>query len=180
MRTALLALLVAACGSGCVESKSCTEIGCGDQSSIAIHSADWMTPPMAVELDIDGRRVICGAPPLRTAGQAACDDRQVRVEHRERYDCKETRTATAATQSCTPNGRLEQVITVAGTPRRITVTLMADNAVVGQRTFESDYMTFRPNGEGCDPECRQRSDSWELPGDANALDAGVGDAPRSR
>lgn len=159
----LLAFLVIHTSAGCIEGKACTEIGCRDQASIRMHRPDWTTPPRAVELEIDGRRVTCPAPMARSPGGQPCNDPQVRVEHRELVDCTETRTETAVSQSCVPNGRLEQIITVADTPRRLVVTLVADDAVVAQRSFDLSYMTVQPNGEGCEPVCRQRAETWELP-----------------
>ena len=161
---ALAALVLAALANlGCDLSRSCGQAGCFDQASIRVSRADGATPALAVELEVDGRRVICPAPPLRTARGAACDDALVRVEHRELADCTETRTAEARSLSCVPNGRFEQVIGFAGTPGRIVATLKSDSGVVAQRTFDLTYMNVHPNGEGCEPVCRQGARSWPLP-----------------
>jgi hypothetical protein len=141
--------------------KTCNEVGCLDQASITVRGPGGTTPPLAAQLQIDGRQVTCPAPMVGGVG-VACDDRAVHIAHRELGDCTEVRTATAVSQRCVPNGRFEQVITVAGTPQRIVARLMADTTVVGERTFELSYTSVRPNGDGCDPVCRQRAETWEL------------------
>ncbi len=73
------------------------------------------------------------------------------------------RSAEAVSQSCKPNGRLEQVIMIFGTPQRIVVTVMPEGGVPQQRSFEFSYTLHRPNGEDCAPVCRQHSETWELP-----------------
>ena len=76
----------------------------------------------------------------------------------------ETREAGAVSQSCTPNGRVEQVITFSGTPQRVVVTLTAAGTdVVSRADFQLKYETVHPNGEDCEPVCRQAAESWELP-----------------
>ena len=143
---ALFVSLLVASGVACLETKLCLEDrGCADQASIIVRRADGATPPMGVVMDVDGRRVTCQVPP-RGAGGVICDDNRVQVQHRE-----------------VTGGRFEQVINFPGTPKRIAVTLMADNTVVAQRTFELVYMEIRPNGEHCEPVCKQRSETWELP-----------------
>lgn len=142
---ALFVPLLLAPGVACLETKVCLEErGCADQASIIVRRADGATPPMGVVMDVDGRRVTCQVPP-RAAGGVICDDNRVQVQHRE-----------------VTGGRFEQVITLPGTPRQIAVTLMADNTVVAQRSFEVVYMEIRPNGEHCEPVCKQRSETWEL------------------
>jgi hypothetical protein len=165
MRIPLLAAFVFHVGVGCIDvgSKGCTEAACADGATITIQREDGNTQPLAVELDVDGRRITCPAPAPRSAASGACDDARVRVEHRELFDCLETRSATAVSESCKPNGRLAQVISISGTPQQIAVTLMQGVLVVNQRSFALNYLTVRPNGEGCEPVCRQGSEMWVLP-----------------
>ena len=146
MLNRLLVLFLVPASLACFEEKICTLRGCQDQASITLRRPDGKTPPLSVELDLDGRRVTCPAPMARTAGGQACDDVNVQVEHRELSD-----------------GKLEQEITIVGTPKRVGATLTADGAVAGQRNFDMTYMTVYPNGPDCDPGCKQRSELWELP-----------------
>lgn len=159
----LVSVWVLYAGAGCIESKVCTEIGCVNQASITLQRPDWMTEPLAVDLEVDGREIACPAPTPRSAAGHACDDAHVRVEHRELRDCTETRTATAVSLTCVPNGRLVQVISITGTPQRVVATVLAGSSVVGQRIFELSYTSMRPNGDGCEPICRQGSETWVLP-----------------
>jgi hypothetical protein len=147
---------------GCVRGKTCSLIGCVDQASVAIHRADWMMLSLAVELDIDGRKVVCAAPDPQQTG-VACDS-NVRIEVRQLTDCHDTSTPTAKSQTCTPNGRFEDVITIPGTPALVSVTLKSGGVIVGQRDFQPAYTSARPNGPGCDPVCRQSTQTWEVGG----------------
>lgn len=143
---ALFVPLLLAPGVACLETKLCLEEeGCVNQASITVRRADGATPPMGVVMDVDGRRVTCQVPP-RAAGGVICDDNAVQVQHRE-----------------VAGGRFEQVVTLPGTPQRVAVTLMAGTTVVAQRDFQLVYMEIRPNGEHCEPVCKQRSETWELP-----------------
>ncbi|MEA2697897.1 MAG: hypothetical protein QOI66_2168 [Myxococcales bacterium] len=159
----LLVILVFQISAACIGTKICSEVGCRDQASITVHRADWMTLPLALTLEIDGRTVKCAAPPASPASGTPCDDLQVSVAHRELTTCTETRTANAVSLHCEPNGRLVEVITFAGTPQRIVATVKADGADVGPKTFDVTYATVRPNGDGCEPVCRQYAGEWELP-----------------
>ena len=163
MLNRVLVLLLVPASLACFEEKLCTTIGCQDQASITVRCPDGNTPPLSVELDLDGRRVTCPAPMARTAGGSACDDPSVRVAHRELSDCTESRSGTSVSLTCVPNGKLEQVITIVGTPRRVGATLTADGTVAGQRSFDMTYLTVYPNGPDCDPGCKQRSEVWDLP-----------------
>jgi hypothetical protein len=158
-----LVVTLAALASSLGCSKICTLVGCSDSATIVIRRADDTTPSLALELEIDGRRVLCAAPVLGTTGDRACDDASVSVGQRERRDCTETRTPAAASVSCTPNGRFEQVIQFVGTPQRVVVIATRDGALAGQRTFAPSYRALRPNGEDCEPVCRQWSETWVLP-----------------
>jgi hypothetical protein len=163
--------LLAAVSPGCVRSHACTTIGCANQATIAIHRPDWATLALAVELDIDGRKVLCAAPGPQQGG-APCDS-NVSLETRQLSDCHDTSTDGAISQTCTPNGRFEEVITIRGTPDLVAVTLKSAGAVVGQRTFQLAYTSSRPNGPDCDPLCRQSTQTWEI--GASDTDAGGGD-----
>jgi hypothetical protein len=163
VRCLLVTVLLIPGGLACLESRSCTEKGCSDSAAITIQRADGNTPPLSVQLEVDGRRVTCPAPARGSAGGQPCDDPRVFVQHRERVDCTETRTSTAISQSCQPNGTFELVIGLGGTPARVDATVMDGATVVGQKTFDLNYLTVRPNGEGCEPVCRQGAETWQLP-----------------
>jgi hypothetical protein len=140
-----LLLVLLTSSLGCLETKFCNERGCVDQASITVRRADGTTPPWGLVMEVDGRRVTCQSPP-RGAGGVICDDNRVQVQHRE-----------------VASGRFEQVINFPGTPQRISVSLMADTTIVAQRNFELVYTEVRPNGEHCEPVCKQGAETWELP-----------------
>jgi hypothetical protein len=148
--------------TACIQ-HACTAIGCFDQASISVHRTDWSRPGWAIDLDLDGTRIVCTTPASAASGARPCDQPNVQVDVRELADCRETRTEAAASVTCTPNGRFEQVITVMGTPKRIAVVLKATDTIAAHRTFDLIYVAGRPNGPDCDPVCRQASASWEIP-----------------
>lgn len=159
----LLAVLILLGGTGCIEAldgKVCTERGCGNGASITLRRSDWTTPPLALELEVDGRRVSCPAPPARNSGGQPCSEAGIHVAHVELADCVETRTVSYA---CTPNGKLTQVIRFVGTPQRIVVTVKTGAESPPERAFDIAYQSVRPNGEGCEPVCLQAAEMWELP-----------------
>jgi hypothetical protein len=176
------ALLLLASTAGCrTGGKACTAIGCADQASIAVHRTDWAMLSLAADLDIAGRKVTCAAPlPPQIGG--GCD-MDVAIEVRELADCHEVQAGGARGQSCIPNGKFEEVITIRGTPPRVTVTLKAGSVVAGERTFDLSYTSAQPNGPGCDPTCHQAQPTWELPAtapdkvDGGQKDAAPADAP---
>jgi hypothetical protein len=157
----LLAILLG--NLACDEMKACTTRGCTDQASIQVRRANGELSPLGVELEVDGRRVICGAPLRGGQARGACDDPVVFVVHRDLLDCIEIRSGQGVSLSCGPNGQTEQVITFLGTPQRVAVTLKAAGDVVAQQSFEFRYAPDRPNGDGCDPVCQQATESWLLP-----------------
>jgi hypothetical protein len=167
--------------AGCVQrGGACSLIGCTDQVSLAIHRADWSRLSLGGVLDIGGRKVTCPAlNPPQTRG--SCDT-DVTIEVRELADCREAASGGAVSQTCTPNGRFELVVTIRGTPPRVVVTLTSGATMVAQRSFELAFTSSRPNGPGCEPVCRQSSERWELPvdpGDAGAADVALDSAADS-
>lgn len=164
-RAARLVLLVPLLAAGCDLlgfQKSCTAIGCVDGASITIRRAEGMTPPYAVVLSVDGRRVTCPAPERGSHQSATCDG-PVSVAYRETADCHEERTAGAVSQSCVPNGKFEQVIGLSGTPTRVAITLSVGDTVAAERTFDLTYVPGRPNGPDCEPICHRATADWVLP-----------------
>jgi len=158
-----LAMLFVCSGVACTQSVSCTEIGCGDHATIHLRRTDGMTPALATELEIDGRRVTCSAPMPNGATIQVCDDTRVHVVHRELTDCTETKSPSSLQLSCVPNGRFEQTIGVDGVPKKIVVKILENGTVTTQKSFEPNYTTVRPNGDGCEPTCKQYDETWEIP-----------------
>jgi hypothetical protein len=165
MTRGLLTVVVVHILCGCVDDlvsqKLCTERGCGDSASVTVRREGGTIPPLAVVLDVDGRRVTCPAP--IPGGRQICDDSRVSVTHYEQADCTETLTMSGPSESCKGNGRFAQRISLVGTPKRLVVTLSSESLATMERIFEPTYKALRPNGEGCEPLCQQWSETWVIP-----------------
>jgi hypothetical protein len=157
------ALAVAlALGLGCSGTKTCTLIGCVDEMDLRIERADGTPVNLAVSVTADGQAVTCSAP---TTGSTATCDGNVMVWSHALQDCNQQASANGAMSVvCVDNGRFAQDITINGTPRAVTVSLLsADGVVVAERTFTPAYRAVQPNGPGCGEICQQASDAWTLP-----------------
>jgi hypothetical protein len=147
---------------GCDGGHACTEIGCVDAWSLTLRQADGSPPTHAVELDIDGERVVC--PPVSLdARYATCAD-SVMIQLSDEVVCEEHESPNGdRSQECTPTGRFEEIVVVNGTPAEVVVALSDGDTVTDERTFEPEYETTQPNGPECGPICHQASDRWDLP-----------------
>jgi hypothetical protein len=154
MKKLALAVMLSALAPAC--EKVCTLVGCGDSATLSLRRADGARPDFALELEIDGRRVTCAS------AEQTCD-MGVTTTVRPLADCHEERGADFRRLVCTPNGRFEQVISLGGTPARVSVTVKSPNGATAQQTFALVYQTTQPNGPGCEPICKQASESWEIP-----------------
>lgn len=151
---------VAACAHVGSEIKhACTEIGCIEAASIAINESDWSYSELALELEVDGRRVRCNSAMM---GQGSCDDARVTVGAEELADCVETRTQNSASSSCAPNGKFRHMVFMEGTPQRVAVSVTRPDGSTSQREFELEYQPHRPNGPECGPVCNQAKAQWTL------------------
>jgi hypothetical protein len=165
MKLLAVVLLVLASVSSCLLPHECTDIGCLDGASITLRRSDGMRLALDTELTIDGRRVVCRAPPPASGGSlpiSQCDT-DVSMTSRELADCHEERSGNVVTQVCTPNGKFEQILSIRGTPARVAMVLRENDQVVADKTIDLRYETARPNGEGCEPVCRQANTTWLLP-----------------
>jgi len=142
------------CGQGC------TEIGCIDQLDILIQAADGSERSYDATLLIDGEEITCPAPELDSTG--ACTDARVSVALWELTDCEETRTKDSVSQSCTPNGKYMQWLTIEDTPEEVHVVLSSADFPTVESTFTPKYSSSRPNGKHCPPQCHQATETWTV------------------
>ena len=147
--------------SGCA-GQECTEMGCIDGYEVTIRRADGTAPTEPVAVEYGEEHVVC--PPVSVDGEryVACSI-AVGLSLRDQVTCTETQDDDSQSQSCTPTGDYELSLTIQGLPVSVRVTLNGDDTVIHERTFTPDYRSFQPNGEGCEPTCRQASDVWSLP-----------------
>jgi len=169
----VLALLgsAAVLSPACVTTKACTEIGCTDQFSAAIEGASASLPPGMHRLDVvaDGTTLSCTfsvpVEPLPGGGLPAptCSP-GLMLFVGPAMTCTTFETDAAKGQRCEPiPDRVQERLSIAGTPAHVTVTQWAGDAMIFQQTAAPTYQLNRPNGPDCEPVCRQASAAWSLP-----------------
>jgi hypothetical protein len=157
----IAAALMGALTLGCSGTKTCTLIGCVDEMNLRIERADGTPVNLAVSVTADGQVVTCSAP---TTGSTASCDGNVMVWSHALQDCNQQASANGAMSVvCVDNGRFAQDITINGTPRAVSVSLLSGDGVIAERTFTPAYGAVQPNGPGCGEICQQASDAWTLP-----------------
>jgi hypothetical protein len=126
-------------------------MGCEDRFELSLRPRDGRpAKDIVIELDIDGAPVTCT---LATESDEprACNP-QVSVVEQEIQHCRRA--------GCKGTGRFEQLITVAGTPKRVRTRIKRSMQVVGEKLFVPRYGRVRPNGPGCPPVCQQARRTW--------------------
>jgi hypothetical protein len=141
----------------CSEHKTCTLIGCNDHLTFQIELASGGKPQFAASLLIDGRTVACPAP---VEGTIATCDVGVSTTSRELESCT---SAGNGYEVCVGSGIFAQTIVVAGAPADVSISLLNGTIVVAQQDFHPHYVSNQPNGPGCDPICRQATETWTVP-----------------
>jgi hypothetical protein len=147
--------------SGCA-GQECTEIGCIDGYELTIRRDDGTAPTERVEVEYGDEHVVCPLVAVDGERYVACSI-AVGLSLRDQVTCTKTQDDDSQSQSCTPTGDYELSLSIQGLPASVRVTLNEGDAVVGERTLTPKYRSFQPNGEGCEPTCRQASDLWSLP-----------------
>jgi hypothetical protein len=152
--------------AGCT--KTCTEIGCGDQLHVGVANEDGSYTPGThlLEVTADGVLLSCTfpLPPGTAAGGAIasplCSPGLQLFAHPLAH-CTTSATATTVSQTCTPiEGTIQEQITVNGTPATVRLRQTVDGTVIFDRTITPTYKSSQPNGPGCEPICRQASAEW--------------------
>ena len=143
-RVARLGPLVAAVALalGC-RGCACTQIGCADGARIIIHR-EGAPLRLAANLDLDGTKVECTAPPATGGGGDSCRPPLASLHGSAR----------------------DLTVEIANlAPKRITVTLLDGTTAVAERTFAPRYEKLEvDNGVGCgDLTCHNADETWTLP-----------------
>lgn len=157
--SSLLLLAGAACdGLG----QECTEIGCADGVLFDVLPEDglWEEGAYALVVRLDDVTYTCefSVPAdLPTAGllnSIPCGG--LNVELAQRTTCSEVREGTQSSQGCEPiPDQYDLLISSYGTPAESRITLERDGDPVLNDERTLDYEETFPNGEDCDPGCKQ-------------------------
>lgn len=173
-RLLLLALLLVAAGS-CIEldlgldDEDCTEIGCSDGVTVSLrHDGTWVDGAYEFQFDLDGKDTVCTTnlpADLPTAGESAtisCSP-ALSVTLGQEFECKETKTKDAVSQSCQPIADRWLIrAQIDTTPHKLKLRVVRDDEQLLSKSVDLKYKDVRPNGEDCGPVCSQSSADLKL------------------
>lgn len=135
--------------------KVCTQIGCIDGYRVELKKATPWTPGVyTFTADLDGKVIECkGSLPLQ-----ACE--------------------AGPSLSCTEDGKLQigesgcalppaqqgfSDIMISGAPQRVKLTIAQDDKPLYSGDLTPNYITSKPNGEGCEPTCNSAAGEVAVP-----------------
>jgi hypothetical protein len=160
---------VAGAGGAAGCTKVCSEVGCANQFTASIRSADGSFPSGThlLEVLVDGVMQTCTFTFAETSpgiGRVAewCSSAFAFTVDNDRT-CTEIRTDQSVSQKCEPiPGQFIETIMLAGTPAQVHVWQYVDGAPILDAAAAPSYADAFPNGADCPPVCRQASASWTL------------------
>ena len=157
--TALLAALPACAapspGSSDPGGKVCTQMGCINGLHVNLAKVTpWTAGNYTFAFELDGAPVTCtGALPL-----PACDQRPaLRCDVEGKVQIGESGCALPPEQ----HGFSD--IQISGAPAKVKLTITREDQQLHSGELAPTYVTSRPNGPGCEPECRGANAEVALP-----------------
>lgn len=165
---ALAALGASSAASCAALGQSCTEIGCSDGAGITLQSKDgtWQDGTYALTLQVADSTHTCtlvlpqDLPPLGAVREVPCDPTLgfPGVSFKQEAECHEERSEDSVSQVCNPiPDHYSWQIGLPRTPANVIVALTRDGETLLEQALQPQYQVTRPNGEGCEPVCRQAS-----------------------
>ena len=157
--TALLAALPACAapspGSSDPGGKVCTQMGCIDGLHVNLAKVTpWTAGNYTFALELDGTPVTCtGALPLPACDQGAA----LRCDVEGKVQIGESGCALPPEQ----HGFSD--IQISGAPAKVKLTITREDQQLHSGELAPTYVTSRPNGPGCEPECRGANAEVALP-----------------
>jgi hypothetical protein len=140
-----LAVLLAACASE-PGSRACTLVGCQTGYVIALQASQWPTGAYRVDIDADGRKIVCNASiPLPKGNPGnVCDAADVTL-------------GLSGSELPVDSQSLSEVRFNGTLPKGVHVAVQRDSTVLADKTFVPAYKTSQPNGPDCEPTCTNDS-----------------------
>lgn len=157
--TALLAALPACAapspGSSDPGGKVCTQMGCINGLHVNLAKVTpWTGGNYTFALELDGTPVTCtGALPLPACDQGAA----LRCDVEGKVQIGESGCALPPEQ----HGFSD--IQISGEPAKVKLTITREDQPLHSGELTPAYVTARPNGPGCEPECRGANAEVALP-----------------
>ena len=157
--TALLAALPACAapspGSSDPGGKVCTQMGCINGLHVNLAKVTpWTAGNYTFAFELDGAPVTCtGALPLPACDQGAA----LRCDVEGKVQIGESGCALPPEQ----HGFSD--IQISGAPAKVKLTITREDQQLHSGELAPTYVTSRPNGPGCEPECRGANAEVALP-----------------
>lgn len=165
-------LLLAVFLSSCLETHSCTEIGCSDVAGVTIQTAngEWAAGEYALNVAFDAMASRCtftlpdDLPRLGSLSQLDCDT-GLQAHFSQRAKCTEHKGPDgSSSQTCIPiPNQFDLEISQQGVPAKVSVELRLADAVLVDESHSLSYQDVQPNGPECGPVCRQASVKIAIP-----------------
>jgi hypothetical protein len=139
----------------------CTEIGCasGVMFDILPDDGHWEPGSYALAVTLDDSAYSCEFQlpedlPGNMTQSIACGALTVTLA--QRMTCIEVGSGSTASQQCTPNpDEYDLLLSAYDTPGESTLSLSRDGEEILNDARTLEYEQTFPNGEGCEPGCRQ-------------------------
>lgn len=150
-------------------SRGCTEMACSDGASIEAKLSAAGAPLGNHEfaLSIEGKASTCTVEfvDVGQAVEASCTQPDVSLRFGPATKGVETRMGEVVGYTEEPiPGEFRWMLAVSGTPTTIHVVhTHAGTTILDQTAELTQYADHRPNGEGCEPVCKQASVVWQGP-----------------
>lgn len=129
-----------------INGRPCTEIGCSDGFQVEFNPPmSWAKGHHKFNIETNTGKTTCEItlplPPCdQGLGQKCTGDSHIRLVE---SGC-----------ALPPSQHGISGVSFGGTkPTSVRITILRSNTIVGEKSFSPEYKTFRPNGEGCGPEC---------------------------
>jgi len=157
--TAVLAALPACAapspGSSDPGGKVCTQMGCIDGLHVNLAKVTpWTAGSYSFAFELDGAPVTCtGALPLPACDQSPA----LRCDVEGKVQIGESGCALPPEQ----HGFSD--IQISGAPAKVKLTITREDQQLHSGELAPTYVTSRPNGPGCEPECRGANAEVALP-----------------
>jgi hypothetical protein len=134
--------LLASCSVVVPDDQFCTEIGCADQVGVSFERTLWPAGDYTVTVTLDGDVTECAV----TLPFASCDIDQ---------PCTGDDAVLLELSGCALADDEHYIpgVMVMASPDLMVVSVSQDGTELGTETFEPEYETSQPNGEGCEPTC---------------------------
>jgi hypothetical protein len=156
---AVFAPIVSACEGGTVGLRSCTLIGCSDQTAVTLHTASgtWAPGMYSVEVTAGALTNACTftvTAPMSDPAQISCSTTAIAMSFEPFSGCTSYDDAGGSIDTCQGvPADFHLLVAVPGTSPQITIAVTRDGQPGGGGILAPQYHAVEPNGADCPPTC---------------------------